>query len=319
MSDKNSPERQTSNIEPPWLRGRSEISQVHVSARSFEVIKKVLAYPESELKKGKVLSIGEGLSDYACKLHQQMGVDAIAIDPIYELGLEIFTTDKDKIKKLLTEKYGKRVIFNPLRDEIGFPSAEQTKVQPPNQGKIMAASVYELPFKSEAFTHIVLYRTIQHLEPKDALPEMIRVIKPDGEIRMGGLPIEASIFRGELYPGQFKLKRGMEGNEFRPYGSFLKPMMEYLAKNPELRAYIIVDVLNSQGDKIWQDLVSPRSLVIRKDGNLPKTADLRTEVWKINPTPVVSNYEVEITMQFYTIGYGRITYYLVSPSKIGIS
>lgn len=132
MPDENSGEQ--GKREPSWLSNKLEPT-IHVSQRAYNVVREVLSYPDSELISGKILSVGEGFSDFARELHDLLGTDVIAIDPIYELGPAIFTKTKVEIRAIFKRVYGNGLLFNPIKDELGFKSgrldqAEDIEVHP---------------------------------------------------------------------------------------------------------------------------------------------------------------------------------------------
>src|SRR5882672_618156 len=84
-----------------------------VTARSYEEVLFGLGIPDSYFTPGmRVLSVGEGLSDFSDRLSLEKGVDATAIDPIYSLGQKLFQSDPKEVSRVLEEAYSQRVFLH---------------------------------------------------------------------------------------------------------------------------------------------------------------------------------------------------------------
>lgn len=100
----------------------------------------------------------------------------------------------------LTEKISRKQLDSKISQfasdrktlEVGsFGRASYTKYFPnrigvdikPGKGTDVVASVYELPFKDEEFDIVLCCSVLEHLEdPRKAIAEMMRVLKPKGRI-----------------------------------------------------------------------------------------------------------------------------------------
>lgn len=262
---------------PSWLNPPIKEGTVSTTARPFEFVELASRLPEGYFAPGmKVLSIGEGLSGFAKGLHDQFQVDVVAADPIYSLGDKVVGRSPDETKKAIKAEWGGLINFNPFESkELG--SSMQNEVLPQiDKSKLVAASVYELPFRNEHFDKIISHRLVEHIDLAKALPELLRVLKPDGEIRMAGVQMFA-------IPEQFRLLksglRAVEGGG--PWRSIVEEVIrgnipqtfEWLVGNPGVKTYVVFDRLPrihvSLLDNNMRGVCNAGIMVFRKDNITP--------------------------------------------------
>jgi hypothetical protein len=242
-----------------WL---NEHKVVTLSNRDYYAVRAGLRIPEDYFQPGeKVLSVGEGLSDFARRVRDEGGVDIIAADPIYSLGKEILTSDRDTIDRQLEDRFGDRVGYrHHVRvDANSLPDPEH----------IVAASVYQLPFKDHSFNKVVSFRLQEHLDLSVAVPEMIRVLREHGEVRMGDCLLMARPKRSELFPGRVYLdnKKVAYFDEARGFAG----AVDALRGEEKYQVYTQMTVL-PRDPIIREDLEMyvAGTLIIRNDEEIPQ-------------------------------------------------
>lgn len=254
--------------EQRWLD--PERSKV-LSNREFLGVYANLSVPETYFRPGQhVLSVGEGLSNFARKVRDEFGASVTAIDPIYSLGKEILTLDKEIIKQRLDEYYGDGVRYIDFRPKLAdWPAEEQV----PDPSQLVAGSVYELPFKNKSFDTIVSNRLMEHINFAQAIPELMRVIKSEGEIRFGDCLISAVPRQQLLLPG--RAERTEEGGDkimIHPSPGFYEGM-HWLAENTEASVYFQLTGQNRYAhiDERFKLFYTAGLMIIRLDQMEPVT------------------------------------------------
>ncbi|MCL5784611.1 MAG: methyltransferase domain-containing protein [Patescibacteria group bacterium] len=258
--------------DPKWIEPELERS-VKVSPREYEIVEKKLHIPRSYfVSHARVLSVGEGLSDYSKKLGRKYKVDAIALDPIYELGKRILNKDPKKVAKILQKEYGEAVEYIGLQQNFD-------KVPLPEKKRMIAGSTYNLPFSDAAFDLVVTNRMVEHIDLSKALPELVRVLKPSGELRMAGMFMVAQLGTGTLYPYQIEFSGSLLDWGYHTIQTLgTDKAFEWLQSQSALKAYVVADKLPRRsevrdGFKAYEVGV----LMIRKDDQIPQVESLPQE------------------------------------------
>lgn len=280
---KNKPakEKSSSPTIPEWAVKEKTI----VACRDYESVLNGLKIPDDYFVEGeKVLSVGEGFSNFSKKLHEEKSVDSIAIDPIYEIHgktiknedgteekINIFQSDPKKIAESLYKFYGHSVRFDDIRGEgtFEFPNGEEIPLLDPERS--IAASVYKLPFPDNHFDKIVSYRVFEHIDFSKALPELLRVIKEGGEIRMAGLCLS-------VFPSKKKLtatiwEPSLDGMYLETFHHLeVEKSFDSMIENDSISSYIFVDdYFTTKINRNLPDIRRGSALIIRKDNQWPKT------------------------------------------------
>lgn len=264
-----------------------EVRMVLVTHRDYEEVVGDLRIPENFLTPGeKVMSLGEGVSGFAKGLAiRHPKIEVIATDLIYGVAA---ARDPKKGASELSESiktpvptysalpfiYGKekdlKKTFNKLR-----------KDKPPNL-EFLAAMAGKLPFADKSFNKIFSNRLLEHVNFAKILPELLRVLKDDGEIRMGGVVIQIAL-PDKLLP--FNLKYNGASAQYytddRASGG-LKDWMRVLESFPNVQTYIFtIDYVHRS--EVWRIGIRTGSpLVFRKDDKIPRIEALaRSEIEKL--------------------------------------
>jgi len=155
-----------------------------VTLRSFKEVVYQLALPIETIRSGdKVLSVGEGLSNFSRTLMAETGAMVIAADAGYSLFSPKDTPEQARAK---IEAGGQKVVIG---NNLFSSDLDNTLAPPQKEGEeqlSVAANVYELPFDDNSIDQIVSTHLLEHIDFSRALPEMLRVLKTNGEIRFGG-------------------------------------------------------------------------------------------------------------------------------------
>ena len=239
---------------PSWIKSAKE--RIMVTPREYSDVAHGLRLPEDYFTPGmQVLSVGEGFSDFARKLHDEKGVGVYSLDPIYRLGKSILNKDPNQVQKAIQEAYGRHIRFEYFnRPELPLPDPK----------RIVAGSIYNLPFKDRSFDRIVSYSVLDHLDLAEALPEVARVLRPGGEARFAGTALGGL---GDFIPTDREghptvrntkkllhnhieietVRRGFEYNiELMPGLGNLGGGMQWLRQHPELSAYVFFGSIDSK-------------------------------------------------------------------------
>lgn len=92
--------------------------------------------------------------------------------------------DKNKHLKVLDIGCGKGAIINEL--QIKYPNYQFIGVDPTFESdNIKKGSVYKIPFEDKSFDIVMSFEVLQHTYLKEALSEIYRVLKSDGNIVIG--------------------------------------------------------------------------------------------------------------------------------------
>ncbi len=251
--------------------------EVPVTHRAYKQVLEELRLPPDSLGQNKkVLSIGEGLSDFVIQL-RKAGIDAIAMDPIYNFDIEDTSDHQKPISELVNRNDPQKAKFLDLGN-ANILSAEDFI----REGKLVAGSVYHTPFKDGSFDFVLLTRVLEHIYLDKALPEVIRVINEQGEVRFSNahdftiwgtkkllMPADLNL-QYDGYSGEWESRQG------------LKEGIEYLLRMG-LSCYITASEFTSGKKKRLvkdihdeQEFHNGGQLVIRKDDQWPQFVKANT-------------------------------------------
>lgn len=232
-----------------------------VSNRKYEEVLKGLRIPGDYFSsESRVLSVGEGLSDFASVLHQK-GINIIALDPIYSLGKELFGKSVADTKKIIEERYSGRIRFIDYRfDE----KAASGQLEEP----LVAGDVYSMPFPDGSLTNILGYKIFEHVDLSRALPEMVRVLADGGEIRLGGVMLAANPKERKLLPGFLEFD-SLSGSFYLVKANNIKEAFSKLSADNSLRLYVILDELHRRHWVRETGAYMAGVMIIRKDTVTP--------------------------------------------------
>lgn len=257
-----------------WIRPeRTRENPLQVSGREHDLVYSFLRLPQNYFHPGmKILSIGEGLSDFAKDLCVEKGADAIAIDPIYQIGRAVLQTDPKRVQDALRDAYDGRVVY-----KSGYQS-KQDEVLLPDPKKIAAAEIYNLPFTDGTFDTVFANQLLAYIDLSRAVPELVRVVKPGGEIRIGGRMLQVGIADDSkvLIPGLAHNPPYTYRDEFIE-GEGVHEALQFL-KSRNLSAYVVIDeIAPYYRTSPFQKTYEAQTLIIRTDDQWPQTTPLQNE------------------------------------------
>lgn len=259
--------------EPRWFN-KNGTEKMVLTFRSYEDVRQALYLPETMIrKKHFVISLGEGMSDFADNLAQKTGARVLAVDPLYELGDEILVRNEKELRKRVEARYNHRITVSNIAEHRILASMNP---EPPMRKKenMVAGSVYELPFPSQSVDYIFAHRLFEHIDFPRALPELLRVIRPRGEIRFSGLGMY--VFRHEHPPSlsQYILEEKSDKRYYWTPHPGWKEQLECLSFHSQVQTTIV----SSEEEKspLFRDLpeLAPeiefgRAIILRQDQYLP--------------------------------------------------
>ena len=273
---------------PDWIKhNATQEHPVFVSAETYEKVVEEARLPMSyQTPNSTVLSVGEGLSNFTKRL-QQKGVRAYALDPIYSLGATLFQHEQPStVDQSLLNRFGGLVRFN--RRWLHT----DRKIDLPDPSTVIAGSVYDLPFQNNSFDLIIANRVYQHIDLAAALPELVRVMKPHGEIRISGALLHAQPEQRKLFPLGFTFS-----DNFRQYqpvsGIRVNEAMEWLGSEQDLSSYTVLNGIPKNDELCeYHGMYSAGILIIRKDDQTPKILPYANEPIRVptyNPFPYIGS------------------------------
>lgn len=171
------------------------------TCRSFEEYRAMFQLTETNWNKGPVLDVAGGASSFVAELNA-MGIAAFAADPFYEgeteaiiaAGFKEIEVSSAKLENIAGNYdwsyYGSPKQHRRLRENsLARFAADFRKADAGS--RYYAASLPNLPFETDAFELVVcshflfLYAdTFGKAFHADALAELIRVLRPGGELRI---------------------------------------------------------------------------------------------------------------------------------------
>jgi len=177
-----------SESEKPLKYHQTPNETVIVTSRSYEEVMTDLHIPESYFTPGqRVLSVGEGTSSFARTLREK-GVDCIAVDIIYALGNKLFDSKtKIEAEDELNLVSHKRIQYRGDQKMAGVADSINLNQEGPEIDQMVAADTAKLPFPDNTFDVVVADYLTLYVDLEKTIPELIRVLKPGGEIRLGGV------------------------------------------------------------------------------------------------------------------------------------
>jgi SAM-dependent methyltransferase len=267
------------------------MSKCTVTGRGYEDLKKLYLIDERRYLRPSTtwLSVGEGLSDYASKTRKKSGVVFVAIDPIYKIGSKILQKDPEKVKTAVKETLGE-VLYadnseNPIvKSPDGTPHKTKREFPLSEPDWLVAGNGFNLPFKGKSFDFIVSSFLLEHSNYQKLLPELLRVLKNDGEIRSYGCRFNIFTDRKiAIASKEFKVER-INKFEYQGYWSPIPgfPSTFNLTKIKGFRSvnsYLVIDEYPGNREKRFHpDLRIARMIVHRKDDKRPTFSNLREDI-----------------------------------------
>lgn len=283
----------------PWIKKvgvlPNEFDKVAVTARRYEEVLFGLGIPDHYFFPDmRILSVGEGLSDFADRLSKEKGVKVIAIDPIYSLGQQLLQSEPKEVRRILEGAYSMRVNLQTF-------GADTLPVL--NPSRIISSSVYDLPFSDNMFDLVVSHHVLEHIDLALAAPEMVRVTKPNGEIRLGKPVIQVlgDVIRGmdpdEIAwyerlklevpkPIERPIKQlltkildidGYFNISERPFPGNIPGALKWISRNPSLTAYLAFDTLPKRSALYEKGIYMGGPFIIRKDNEWPQVVVFNLE------------------------------------------
>lgn len=180
-----------------------------------------LKLKEDDLRNKQILEIGSGQA-YVAEEAKQKGINIISFDPVYgtKKGRRIFQEYSEKQHK-----------YVPIKD----PNA-------------VGGVAENLPFADETFDYVLAYSSVPKFSisierAEDAMDEMVRVLKPGGEIRIFPFFIDPN-FASEVRHG-----RGLEAQSL-------------LFKRFDENEGVVQDALNDDEKRVIQKLSQSHNLTV---------------------------------------------------------
>ena len=254
--------------EEPPVSNNGLVEEFVVSNRKYEEVSRDLRLPENCFSpNSRVLSVGEGLSGFASKLKQE-GIEIVALDPIYSMGRELFGKSIPDTEKIIQNRYKGRVKFVDYRfEKIASDQPEEP---------LIAGSVHSMPFPDDTFTHVFGHRIFEHVDLSEVLPEMVRVLKKGGEIRLGGVMLSALAEEKKLLAGMYQYDGLSGGLHFESAKGMMEAFLA-LSRNKDLKMYVILDGLPHRSEVRETGSYIAGVIVIRKDNEIPKYTSFSEE------------------------------------------
>lgn len=197
---------------------------VAVTCRSFDEYARMFALRETDLSQGPILDVAGGASSFAAEANRR-GYEAVAADPSYVRDADQFQSEtlreiEESTAKLsrIREQYDWSYYGSldkhregRLRSARIFHEDYKPDVAAVGDGRgtscskaYVAAALPELPFADDSFSlvlcsHFLFLYADQFGEQfhREAVRELVRVCRPDGEVRI--YPLLS--LRWETYPG----------------------------------------------------------------------------------------------------------------------
>jgi ubiquinone/menaquinone biosynthesis C-methylase UbiE len=161
------------------FEGNQREQQV-LTARGYETVRQELSLDEKKIGfKNTILSVGEGLSDFAYTLERKTGAAITSLDALYDI-IDRHDTLESAGKKLTEAGIG------PIR--TGYKNDTAKPLYFVEQQEQKSGSIYAIPAEDHSFDLITANHLLEHIDLQRCLPELLRVLKKGGEIRFGGTP-----------------------------------------------------------------------------------------------------------------------------------
>lgn len=256
-----------------------EVKQV--SERTYEQYVGKLHIPEAYFKnRGVVMDIGAGFANFAQKVNERFGetgTKAYAIDPVYTF----FDGDFEKFEKSLAGSglflefgYGRTSEEGKGLEEIEKEMKrlyDEFYREATQSGSYIAGSHQDLPFKDESADLIVGNNSILRFDNREivirALHEIIRVLKQDGEARIGPTYFDWDKEHNELTLVKYGAMTKQDIEEQERTGKLIDRTMFQAFKDIEwfegIKFYVGIDRNAETGQTVVQNLI------LRKDERIP--------------------------------------------------
>lgn len=258
------------SVQNNWIE-RGLGRKVVVTGRDYQLVKEALHIPNTYFTPGlRVLSVGEGLSNFSRLLRVKFDVNATAVDPIYALRNQVLKTSSKQLDKILRKAYQNQV-------EFIIPLGQTSeKVSLPEKRQMVAGDTYQLPFRDESFDRVLTNKMVEHVDLSKALPELLRVLNVGGELRIAGMTMTAQPESRRLNPYVISFSGSVMDFGYSTDGTLgADKALEWLISQHTLNAYVVLDRLPGRsevrdGYKVYEAGV----LIIRNDDKIPQVAPL---------------------------------------------
>jgi len=255
---------------------------VPVTERTYEQYIDKLHIPEEYLKnRGVVIDIGAGFSNFSQKVNEsfsETGTKAYAIDPVYTF----FEGDFNKFEKSLEGSglslefiYGRNFQEEPDIEKYSQGSEKlyyEFYKEAIKDGSYIAGSHQKLPFNNESVDLVVGNNSIFRFNNREittnALKEIIRALKKDGEARIGPTYFDFDKEHREVSLVKYGDQTKQDIEEQVRTGKSIDRVMFKAFKDMELtqgiKFYVGIDQDIETGQTLVQDII------FRKDEKVPE-------------------------------------------------
>jgi SAM-dependent methyltransferase len=199
------------------------------------------------------------------------------------MGGKILTQDEKQLRKNVREYYGDNVT---VRNLVEHSDTATLQPEPPKRDreKMVAGSVYQLPFADQSVDLILAHRLFEHIVFPEALPELLRVIKPGGEIRLSGIRLYVFPNANPPLVSQYELDFTNQNDaQWIPHPGWME-QMQLLTQKPNLQTTLVSSPHTlSKPKRLYPDLESGEMIILRQDKKTPSLAlDPKAHIWKLS-------------------------------------
>lgn len=263
---------------------------IYASARSYEEVRGGLCFPDSYFRPGiRVADIGGGFSGFAKTLAEATGAQVAVIDLMGQDIRDLPDQEQDTLQDFFQAQADRGIFFQGKLPKKGDFDVNL----------IIAGDVHKLSkvVAPRSFDLIVSYRLGEYIDLGRALPEMVKAITSDGEIRMGGMLLSAVPQESRLYGGAVDYDGSTGEYTFDPQSGFPQTM-SWLKNRTDAHAYVAITAPQRRSEVREEFGGSPGThgyvaglFIVRLDGQLPgiqkQKSDLEIgSLFEIDPSQV---------------------------------
>ena len=213
-----------------------------------------------------VVSFGEGFSDFAVRLQEKRpDISVVAIDRLYAHANPKDSPEEIK-RKLKTAGFEPQVWSGNQWSDA--PSRASTAEKQP---LYIASDLYKLALADASVDVVYLNHVLEHIDFGKALPELLRVVKENGEIRFGGTPFTIKNKDGKfvLYLGTIT-RDTYDGSVLRgPDSKTFTEGLRTLAAEADTAMFTYLSQTDARPEGPAPTLLEIRTLVIKKGEQPP--------------------------------------------------